>query len=71
MPSTQRPSEQAPLSQTLSGAKLAVDNMIASDSGRHLQDLLSTDVLGQSIAIGDHCYGCTAGQGSSCGGALE
>ena len=22
------------------------------------------------ILIGDHCYGCTAGQGSSCGGAL-
>ena len=70
MPSTQSPSEQVPLSQTLSGTKLAVDNMIASDSGRHLQDLLSTDVSGQSIAIGDHCYGCTAGQGSSCGGAL-
>ena len=71
MPSTQSPSEQVPLSQTLSGTKLAVDNMIASDSGRHLQDLLSADVSGQSIAIGDHCYGCTAGQGSSCGGALE
>ena len=71
MPSTQSPSEQVPLSQTFSGTKLAVDNMIASDSGWHLQDLLSTDVSGQSIAIGDHCYGCTAGQGSSCGGALE
>jgi hypothetical protein len=22
------------------------------------------------IALGDHCFGCTAGQGSSCGGAL-
>ena len=22
------------------------------------------------IRVGDHCYGCTAGQGSSCGGAL-
>jgi len=65
------PYTQKPLSQTLSGAKLAVDNMIASDSGRHLQDLLNTDVAGQLIAIGDHCYGCTAGQGSSCGGALE
>ncbi|MCE2907557.1 MAG: DUF3641 domain-containing protein [Burkholderiaceae bacterium] len=21
--------------------------------------------------MADHCYGCTAGQGSSCGGALE
>ncbi|HHJ34912.1 MAG TPA: DUF3641 domain-containing protein, partial [Gammaproteobacteria bacterium] len=25
---------------------------------------------GENIAIMDHCYGCTAGQGSSCGGAL-
>ncbi len=26
--------------------------------------------LGERIAVGDHCYGCTAGSGSSCGGAL-
>jgi hypothetical protein len=25
----------------------------------------------QPIKIGQHCYGCTAGQGSSCGGALK
>ena len=37
----------------------------------HLADLLVHDITGQSIAIADHCYGCTAGQGSSCGGALE
>ena len=36
-----------------------------------LRDLLSHDFEGQAIAIADHCYGCTAGQGSSCGGALE
>ncbi|MBL4567889.1 MAG: arsenosugar biosynthesis radical SAM protein ArsS [Porticoccus sp.] len=38
---------------------------------RHIRDLLAEDMFGQSIAIGDHCYGCTAGQGSSCGGALN
>lgn len=27
-------------------------------------------VLEHSIAVGDHCFGCTAGAGSSCGGAL-
>ena len=27
--------------------------------------------LGEAIRIADHCYGCTAGQGSSCGGALD
>ena len=36
----------------------------------HLRDLLTEDAAGQRIAIADHCYGCTAGQGSSCGGAL-
>ena len=37
---------------------------------RHLRDLLQVDVAGQPICVADHCYGCTAGQGSSCGGAL-
>lgn len=36
----------------------------------HLRDLLDVDITGDSIRVGDHCYGCTAGQGSSCGGAL-
>jgi len=37
----------------------------------HLQDLLDQDLEGAMIVVGDHCYGCTAGQGSSCGGALS
>ncbi len=28
------------------------------------------ELQGRSIAVADHCYGCTAGSGSSCGGAL-
>ncbi|QFT55902.1 arsenosugar biosynthesis radical SAM (seleno)protein ArsS [Microbulbifer sp. THAF38] len=36
----------------------------------HLRDLLNRDLQGGAIAVADHCYGCTAGQGSSCGGAL-
>ncbi|MDY6943821.1 MAG: arsenosugar biosynthesis radical SAM protein ArsS [Pseudomonadota bacterium] len=36
----------------------------------HLRDLLDGDLTGKRIAVADHCYGCTAGQGSSCGGAL-
>jgi radical SAM/Cys-rich protein len=35
-----------------------------------LDDLLEADLEGNPIAVLDHCYGCTAGQGSSCGGAL-
>jgi radical SAM/Cys-rich protein len=37
----------------------------------HLRDLLLQDAAGAPIRVADHCYGCTAGQGSSCGGALE
>jgi radical SAM/Cys-rich protein len=35
----------------------------------HLSDLL--EIEGQPIRVAGHCYGCTAGQGSSCGGALK
>lgn len=37
----------------------------------YLADLLEDDLAGRPIRVADHCYGCTAGQGSSCGGALE
>ena len=37
----------------------------------HLSDLLGADVEGRPIRVAGHCYGCTAGQGSSCGGALK
>ena len=37
----------------------------------HLRDLLDHDSTGQPIRVANHCFGCTAGQGSSCGGALE
>jgi radical SAM/Cys-rich protein len=37
---------------------------------RHLRELLDADVQGDPIRVAGHCYGCTAGQGSSCGGAL-
>lgn len=36
----------------------------------HIRDLIGVDVEGLPIVVKDHCYGCTAGQGSSCGGAL-
>jgi radical SAM/Cys-rich protein len=37
----------------------------------HLSDLLDTEIEGRPIRVAGHCYGCTAGQGSSCGGALK
>ena len=36
----------------------------------HLRDVLDIDLEGNPIVVREHCYGCTAGQGSSCGGAL-
>jgi radical SAM/Cys-rich protein len=36
----------------------------------HLRELIGADLIGNPIVVKDHCYGCTAGQGSSCGGAL-
>lgn len=35
-----------------------------------LADLLADELENRPIHVADHCYGCTAGQGSSCGGAL-
>ena len=47
-------------------------NVISSDRPRpHLRDLLETDFSAQAIVVGEHCYACTAGQGSSCGGSLN
>ena len=37
----------------------------------HLRDLLADDLEGRRIRVAGHCFGCTAGQGSSCGGALK
>ena len=36
----------------------------------HIRDLAGVDLERNAITVADHCYGCTAGQGSSCGGAL-
>jgi len=38
---------------------------------RHISELQSIDLKGNIITVAEHCYGCTAGQGSSCGGALS
>jgi radical SAM/Cys-rich protein len=43
----------------------------SSTNGTHLSELLAENISGNEIMIGDHCFGCTAGQGSSCGGALH
>ena len=37
----------------------------------HLSELIEADIDGNPIRVAGHCFGCTAGQGSSCGGALH
>jgi len=45
---------------------------LGAGSGKtHIRDLMSNDINNGPIVVMDHCYGCTAGHGSSCGGALS
>ncbi len=37
----------------------------------HISNLRMRDLANSPICVKQHCYGCTAGQGSSCGGALD
>lgn len=37
----------------------------------HISELDADQLVGQPVVVADHCYGCIAGQGSSCGGALS
>ena len=39
--------------------------------GCFLWDFTADDLADRRIATADHCYGCTAGAGSSCGGVLS
>lgn len=39
-------------------------------SRSHISDLMNKDLHANPIVVADHCFGCTAGQGSSCGGSL-
>jgi radical SAM/Cys-rich protein len=45
-------------------------NLMNLNKQLHISDLTNSSLEGDSITVLDHCYGCTAGQGSSCGGAL-
>jgi len=49
---------------------LGLGMRLAGTPRTHLSDLMHRDLSGEFITVCDHCYGCTAGQGSSCGGAL-
>lgn len=39
-------------------------------SKTHINDIMDFNLTDNPVMVADHCYACTAGQGSSCGGAL-
>ncbi|SJM89214.1 arsenosugar biosynthesis radical SAM (seleno)protein ArsS [Crenothrix polyspora] len=43
---------------------------LAGGTPKHLRDLLDVNFAATKISVAEHCFGCTAGQGSSCAGAL-
>jgi len=43
---------------------------LGDEPHRFLWDIVVTELAGNPIAVDSHCLGCTAGTGSSCGGAL-
>jgi radical SAM/Cys-rich protein len=47
-----------------------LDLPVSGGSRRFLWDIAPEELEGNRVATGPHCFGCTAGQGSSCGGAL-
>ena len=49
---------------------LGLPARVGGSARPHLRDLLAHDGAGTDIRVAEHCWGCTAGQGSSCGGAL-
>ena len=53
-------------------SQLLENDVFISDRSMHLCDILQNidGMQGSVIEVGEHCYGCTAGQGSGCGGAL-
>lgn len=60
-----------PINQGNNGLK-SQQILIGSDKPRpHLRNLLETNFSAQAIVVGEHCYACAAGQGSSCGGSLN
>ncbi|MBL7960400.1 arsenosugar biosynthesis radical SAM protein ArsS [bacterium] len=47
-----------------------LDLSFTNGSPRHIRDFNVEALNGRDIIIGQHCYGCTAGAGSSCQGSI-
>lgn len=47
-----------------------LDLKVATKKGQHLSEFNLEEIQNRSIIVNQHCYGCTAGAGSSCGGSV-
>jgi hypothetical protein len=47
-----------------------LDLEVGYSSPRHISEFDLSKLNGRRIVTGKHCYGCTAGSGSSCGGTI-
>ncbi len=47
-----------------------LDLPVHPSAPQHIRDFSRNSLTGRPIATGRHCFGCTAGAGSSCGGSL-
>ena len=47
-----------------------LDLPVGSGAPRHIRNFNLAELQQRDIVTGNHCYGCTAGSGSSCGGAV-
>jgi radical SAM/Cys-rich protein len=48
-----------------------LDLKVNAPGSRHIKDWDSSKLLNREIIVNQHCFGCTAGAGSSCGGATS
>ncbi len=46
-----------------------LDLKVATTKSQHLSDFNADELQKRNVIINQHCYGCTAGAGSSCGGS--
>ncbi|MEJ7912893.1 MAG: arsenosugar biosynthesis radical SAM (seleno)protein ArsS, partial [Chitinophagaceae bacterium] len=47
-----------------------LDLKVDCNGSKHIADFNTEALSNRTVIIGQHCYGCTAGAGSSCGGAV-
>ena len=47
-----------------------LDYKLNSGSPDHVRDFDAEKLMSRQIIVNQHCYGCTAGAGSSCGGTI-